>query len=219
MKLFDTVVPAHFSKLWATYTWDRDGYRVIHQGLQRDWLDHPMLYTTYTGDGRFQIPAMLLAIVFKPTRVYGAATLAAFLLSGAVRLIIKELVGRQRPSNYDFARPLEDIYGYTSSFPSGHSTTSFAIGFTLFLAFRGTKLAWIGQLSLLWSLLAGFSRIYIGVHYPGDVLGGMGLGMAGAAVIVLWFRKKGWLPQTGLTEEAEELEEELPGPRSQEPSM
>lgn len=124
---------------------------------------------------------------------YGA--FAAASVAGILRVAVEKFVDRQRPSNFDFAIPLEAIYGH-SSFPSGHSTTTMAIA---------VYLAWslldddadkanrpIAFLALIWALLVGVSRIVAGVHYPLDVLAGFALGMATATGTWLLFSSRGW---------------------------
>lgn len=173
---------------------DRDLYRAINVGLHRDWLDKPMLLTTYSGDGWFQSACILAAILFKKSRTYGWACLASWATSGLIRLTIVKAVSRQRPSNFAWARPLEDVFG-NSSFPSGHTTTSFAIAFMVAWLTYKTDKAWISWLLVAWASLVGFSRVYVGVHYPFDVLGGICLAAACSSAIYMIMSKKGWLPK------------------------
>ncbi len=102
------------------------------------------------------------------TRV-GAAILIAESVSGA----LKEWIGRDRPPVADpDPAPLVDLPA-TFSFPSGHATVSFACATTLALA--------VPRLALPLYALAtaiSFSRVYVGVHYPLDVLAGAALGVA-----------------------------------------
>lgn len=102
------------------------------------------------------------------TRV-GAAILVAESVSGA----LKEWADRERPplSNPD-PEPLVDLPA-TFSFPSGHATVSFACATVLSLAVPRLTL----PLFALATLIA-FSRVYVGVHYPFDVLVGAVLGVA-----------------------------------------
>lgn len=181
------IPPVHYANL------DRDLFRSIHLGLHRDWLDPVMLYITYSGDGAFQAVAMIAAAVYRPTRIYGLACMAAWLLSGAVRLATVQIVQRQRPSNYAFAEPLEPIFGNTS-FPSGHTTTSFAIAVVVAWLVSGTRYATLGWLLILWATLVALSRVYIGIHYPADVLAGAALGTVAATLVHLWFQKRNWTP-------------------------
>jgi undecaprenyl-diphosphatase len=104
------------------------------------------------------------------TRV-GATILIAESVSGA----LKGWIGRDRPplSNPD-PEPLVQL-PVTDSFPSGHATVSFACATTLALAVPRLRI----PLYVLAALIA-FSRVYVGVHYPFDVLAGalLGVGLA-----------------------------------------
>jgi undecaprenyl-diphosphatase len=97
------------------------------------------------------------------------------------------VVNRERPSGLPYAHPQEDIHGY--SFPSGHTTTSFAIATMLFLTTRGTKQAWMGPVAFAVATLVGISRIYRGVHWPTDVIGGAGAGTMTSCLLWLALRR------------------------------
>ncbi len=105
----------------------------------------------------------------------------AFLVSGLFHLLMKAVIPRERPSNFDWAIPLENVYS-TRSFPSGHTSTAFAIGLTLFLLLDDRRWAWT---ALIWGILVGISRVAVGVHFPSDVLGGYGVGAIGAGIAIL----------------------------------
>lgn len=116
-------------------------------------------------------------------------------LAGIFRLGIVKPIGRLRPSNLPYATPMEPVFGATS-FPSGHTTTSFAIAVWLLWAMRGTEYYFVAQIAFIWALLVGFARVYAGVHYPLDVIGGMALGATVATLLWLLFEHKGWTDQT-----------------------
>ena len=102
------------------------------------------------------------------TRV-GAAILIAESLSGG----LKEWIERDRPAVADPEPETLVELPVTYSFPSGHATVSFACATVLALAVP--RLAW--PLFALATLIS-FSRVYVGVHYPFDVLAGAVLGVA-----------------------------------------
>jgi undecaprenyl-diphosphatase len=113
-------------------------------------------------------PTLLLAIV--------AADGIADLLARA----FKSVVDVQRPA-FRYAEPKALVHvPHDHSFPSGHAATSFACATTLALAFP--RLA--APLYLLAAAIA-YSRVYVGVHYPLDVLGGAVLGIAVAIALRL----------------------------------
>lgn len=196
---------------------DREIFRIVHVDLHREWLDPLMLVITYTGDGHIQIPALLLCLAFKNIRPYAAAAIAAFCAAGILRIVVKTIVDRQRPTNLDFTDPvtwpggLPGWFGRTfdvvpfgdNSFPSGHATTAFAIAFMVAWLLKGTDTAWLGWLLSLWATLVAFSRIYIGVHYPADILAAAALAAATTSALFLLWQAKNWLPNPQLSAKSE----------------
>lgn len=91
---------------------------------------------------------------------------------------IRPLVVRLRPSNPD--NPVSELIitvnGYRGGrygFPSCHAANTFALAIYLSLLLKNR---YVTISMVTWSLLVSFSRIYLGVHYPGDILGGMAVG-------------------------------------------
>jgi len=97
----------------------------------------------------------------------------AILISESISGLLKEWIGRDRPAVADPSPPTLVDLPVTYSFPSGHATVSFACATTLALAVP--RLAW--PLFALATLIS-FSRVYVGVHYPFDVVAGAALGVA-----------------------------------------
>lgn len=111
----------------------------------------------------------VLLLVFARTRRRGAAMLGALATEYVLcDLVIKKLVLRPRP--YLIISQLELLVAQESStsFPSGHSASSFACAYMLTRLF-GKKGAW----AYLPAALIAISRIYVGVHYPSDVVAGV----------------------------------------------
>ena len=131
--------------------------------------------TRMTGSiGQLWLIVAALLLAFKRTRKAGVAVLISYLgvlLFG--QLILKHLVSRPRPCQVDptFALLLERPSG--SSFPSTHSAWSFAAATAIFMFHRKG-----GAVAFVAAALIAFSRLYLFVHFPTDVLFGVALGMA-----------------------------------------
>ena len=114
-------------------------------------------------------------------RRWHAAILAATVLAADISSeALKTVYGRPRPDLVPHGS-----YVYSASFPSGHSTLSAATFLTLAMLIaslepnRGTKIM-VFVLAMILVLAIGFSRVYLGVHWPSDVLAGWCLGAAWA---------------------------------------
>lgn len=104
--------------------------------------------------------------------------------------VIRPLVERMRPSNpnnpiSEFVHILHGKRGGRYGFPSCHAANSFALAFIVMFLF---KQKFISLFLLGWAILNSYSRIYLGVHYPGDLLAGMVVGLSDAAIIYLLYR-------------------------------
>lgn len=93
--------------------------------------------------------------------------------------VIKPAVGRMRPCNdenfQDKVTLRIELCGGGKSFTSSHATNTFAFATLLLLFFR-KRYRWVAPLALFWASLVSFAQIYVGVHYPLDILGGALLG-------------------------------------------
>lgn len=107
-----------------------------------------------------------------------AALIVSYILS---QELIKNLIDRQRP--YLMLEGIELLVKplHSYSFPSGHTTTSFACAVVMAKSWHRAK--W---LPLLFAAAIGFSRIYVGVHYPLDVIAGAVLGVICGTVVMHW---------------------------------
>ena len=149
-------------------------------------LDIFFIYLTDLGDGLFSI-AVFLILLFLRRYSQAIQLMVAFLLSALIAQILKNLFSMPRPK--EFFAPGQYAYfinGVThtgfSSFPSGHTTSIFALA-TLLALFEKNKKGNIGY--LLGAVLVGYSRIYLGQHFLGDVLVGSFIGVT-LAVLVHW---------------------------------
>lgn len=146
----------------------------IQSHLRCGFLDMAMPLITRLGDGGILwILSALLLLLFPKTRKTGAAVAAALVLEALFcNLMLKPLVARTRPYDINTAVQLLIAAPIDFSFPSGHTGASFAAVSALF--FRKNRL-WIP--AVVFALLIGFSRLYLYVHYPTDVLAGVVIGI------------------------------------------
>jgi undecaprenyl-diphosphatase len=120
----------------------------------------------------------VLAILWRRPQVFLLVVVTAVTTS-LLNSLAKEIVRRDRPPTIVLdPRPLMEV-PTTSSFPSGHTSTSFACAFVISrLAPRLTIPVFV------LAALIGFSRIYVGVHYPLDVLAGAVFGVLVATALL-----------------------------------
>ncbi len=113
----------------------------------------------------------------------------SIIFSQAITFSFKALYGRLRPQLYD-PTFISVISATNKSFPSGH--TSEAVATALAVSMVVPKW-WVRLLAFSWAALIAYSRMYLGVHYPSDVLGGAIVGISGVWITVAlrkWIRKR-----------------------------
>ena len=142
-----------------------------------NWLDHFFTFYTYIGDGIFSIIISLLFLILKRWKD-ALMIFLAYSLSGITSQIIKNLVIAPRPISYfkaeQYQHFIKGIVTHTSaSFPSGHTTSAFALSLILALILQNKK--WNIPLLVL-AILTGYSRIYLGQHFLLDVIVGSLIG-------------------------------------------
>ncbi|KYH33876.1 phosphatase PAP2 family protein [Neomoorella mulderi] len=155
----------------------------VNQRLQCPLLDRTMPWFTLLGSATFGLALSLATALLgrEQTRLAGWQAMLALVGSHLVVRFCKGLVGRCRPylvlsgARY-LARPWQDF-----SFPSGHTAASFSLAVVFALNFP----------VLTWPLvtaagLTGLSRMYVGMHYPSDVLGGATVGALFAYAVHSW---------------------------------
>lgn len=144
------------------------------------WLNYIMKYITFIGEfGAGAIITALVLLIFKKTRKAGIAVAFALIFDVLiVNVILKLSVNRPRPWT-EFPE-IEAFYGACgvrlptdSSFPSGHTASCFCAAVALLFRYKVKALP-----ALIVAFLVAISRIYLCVHYPTDVLGGMLIGTA-----------------------------------------
>lgn len=159
----------------------------IQENVRCAPLDAIMKPITHLGDfGIVMIAAALILIMIPKTRKLGLLCSAALICSLLINnLLIKHTVLRTRP--YEAVDGLKRIVGrqHDTSFPSGHSAGSFVLAAVIF---RETPRK-IGVPILILAFLIALSRLYVGVHYPTDVIVGIINGtLIGIAVCAVYHR-------------------------------
>ena len=145
------------------------------QGLRLDVLDPLVIAYTHLGDaGLLWMVLSAVMLLFRPTRKAGAAALLAMGLGLLLtNLTVKPLVSRPRPwLDVEGLIPLIAEHD-PHSFPSGHTCAAFAAAMVWV---RGLPKGWMKALSVGMAVCMGLSRLYVGVHYPIDVLCGALIG-------------------------------------------
>jgi len=159
--------------------------RELVYGLRSEPLTALMIMITYLGNWQTILLICITLLLFPRTRIsYGLPASAAALAASMILRMLKALFHRARP---DLALHLITQGGY--SYPSGHSFTVLIFyGMLIFLCRRKMKNKNAANLAtVLLSclvLLIGISRIYLGVHYPTDVLGGWSIGLCMLMIMI-----------------------------------
>lgn len=146
----------------------------IQEFLRFDWLNPIVVFLTHLGDGgAIWIVFTVLMLVQKQYRKTGISMAAALLLGVLfTNLLLKNLIMRPRP--FDAIPQLQAlVHEHGWSFPSGHSTSSMAAGTVMFIQMPRKT----GIMALILAVIICLSRLYVGVHYPTDVIGGILVGI------------------------------------------
>lgn len=143
-------------------------------------LGDPIIVTSIT---------ILLVIIPKTRKKVGYPMAAAVIVSEALNLILKEIFARERPNI------LQLVNETTYSFPSGHAMINITVYTMLgifaikYIRSKKIKIS-VVIMCIIMPLIISFSRVYLGVHYAGDVLGGMLLGFAVTVFIYALLKKE-----------------------------
>lgn len=157
------------------------------QGMRVEALNPVLTFITHLGDfGALWIGLALLMICFKKTRRVGVTSAVSILISFIVaNLILKPLVARTRP--YELIEGLVNLIEDQpdKSFPSGHATNALACAWVMFRMMDKKY----GVPALVLALVICFTRLYVGVHYPTDVLAGILVGVCAAEIAMRLVKK------------------------------
>lgn len=170
----------------------------IHHGWQHPWLDAIMPHwrekTTW-----IPMYAILLALLLFRYKLAGLYYLLALVLVVGIAdytssEIVKKSVKRPRPCREAaLSQPTRDVLacGGGYSFTSSHATNHFAVALFLFLGWgrRWKRWRW---LLLLWAASIALGQVYVGVHYPSDIVGGALLGSLIAWIVYKIYCRRQW---------------------------
>lgn len=140
------------------------------------WLDQASLRISWAGYQGVIVFDALLIVVLLALRRWREATFAGVALVGSalLNLMTKQLFARARPTLWESISPQD-----TFSFPSGHAMGSMTLVMVLILLAWGTRWRWpVLVPACAFGVAVGLSRIYLGVHYPSDILGGWAAAIA-----------------------------------------
>ena len=147
------------------------GYKIISTFLISDFATPIAKFITNFGGAIFLITLTVILFILIKNKKIGLSIFSNLVIITVLNQLLKRILQRPRPTEF---RIIEET-GY--SFPSGHSMVSMAFyGYLIYLIYKYVKNKYIKWISIvLLSILIcsiGVSRIYLGVHYTSDVLGG-----------------------------------------------
>ena len=147
------------------------GYKIISTFLISDFATPIAKFITNFGGAIFLITLTVILVILIKNKKIGLSIFSNLIIITVLNQLLKRILQRPRPTEF---RIIEET-GY--SFPSGHSMVSMAFyGYLIYLIYKYVKNKYVKWISIvLLSILIcsiGVSRIYLGVHYTSDVLGG-----------------------------------------------
>ena len=158
-------------------------------GWRAEWAD----YFMFVFSGKWIWVPMYVSIFYVIVRNFNwqmalwcviAVALAIIFADQVCATVIRPLVCRLRPTNpenplSELVQIVNDYRGGRYGFPSCHAANTFGLAFFIFYLFRNRALNWF---IMLWAIVTCYSRSYLGVHYPGDLLVGAIVGFIGATL-------------------------------------
>jgi membrane-associated phospholipid phosphatase len=165
---------ALLTAIFGNWLWSLDGGRALQ--AFGGWLTLPMRIFSFFGDNLFYLTTIPL-VYWCIHKSLGADLGVLLVLSSFANGVVKSTVKQGRPFWHDASMRLSEATSFST--PSGHAQTSAVLfGYLAwFLAGRRRGVLWAVVLTLL-IILVALSRVYLGVHYPGDILWGIAIGLA-----------------------------------------
>ena len=170
----------------------------IQENLRCTLLDVVLPFlTTLCNNGEIWIVCGIVLLFFKKYRRYGIFVLVAMLLGSLIgNELLKPIIARARPCHIDTAVELLVKRPTSFSFPSGHTCSSAVAATVLTMANKK-----FGFVAIPVAFLIAFSRLYVFVHFPTDVLAGALLGISLGLVVTVFgnklFDKLSWMNPNG----------------------
>lgn len=160
-------------------SWDESLFLLLN-GMRADWLDPLMLVLTGTATW---IPFYVLLLYFLIRKYRKESVWYLLGIVGLILLADQFTSGFMKPY-FERLRPCHDprwegiIFNYSGcggryGFASSHASNTFAIASYLWLIFQTTSYRWL----FLWAFIIAYTRVYLGVHYPADILVGAIVGI------------------------------------------
>ena len=152
-------------------------------------------FTAFGNHGLIWILLILVLLINNSTRKLGILAACALILEfGLNDYVLKPLIARPRPfTTFEIYPIIEPPSGF--SFPSGHSASSLAVATMVMLGKHPAR-----HLVMVSALLMAFSRIYLMVHYPTDVLAGILVGIMCAGIVYTIAKKFDFDPTVNIDE-------------------
>lgn len=173
---------------------DKKLFLELNSSFHSPWLDQLMMFLSSTSAW---IPLYLI-LLYLIIKTYKKDTWMVLLMIGLTILVadqvtssfMKPFFERLRPSHEPELRRVVYIVnhyrGGKFGFASSHAANTFGIATLMWFVLKNYR-PWIGML-FLWTLLVGYTRIYLGVHYPGDIIAGYFVGFLAALMAFLVFQ-------------------------------
>lgn len=154
------------------------------------WLDHAAVEITALGDTLVVIMIAVISaslLMLLGRKAYAALLVASVAGAGVITPMLKTIFDRPRPQVLELRAHFAES---SAAYPSGHATMSMVTLMTIaFIVHRLSRHRWVGVLAGLLAgvviLLIGLSRLYLGLHFPSDVIAGYTVGFTWAVLCAL----------------------------------